>query len=108
MTTKNLARLRNILDVFGDISGLRCNYDKTCILKVGPVPAEPIELNGFVCTNSITLLGMEVKNELSNEDKIFLQIQEKILGIVRFWDLFRLSLPDRISVIKTLIISVVY
>jgi hypothetical protein len=37
MTTGNLARLRTILDDFGDIGGLRCNYDKTCILKVGPI-----------------------------------------------------------------------
>jgi hypothetical protein len=103
-TTDNLARLRIILDDFGDISGLRCNYDKTCILKVGPVPAEQINLHGFVCTDSITLLGMEVKSVLNNEDEIFLGIREKILGIVRFWDLFRLSLPRRISVIKTLIL----
>jgi hypothetical protein len=104
MTTDNLARLRAILDDFGDISGLRCNYDKTCILKVGPVPEVPIDLHGFVCTDSITLLGMEVKNVLSNQDEIFLGIREKILSIVRFWDLFRLSLPGRISVIKTLIL----
>jgi hypothetical protein len=102
MTTDNLARLRTILDDFGDISGLRCNYDKTCILKVGP--AVPIDLHGFVCTESITLLGMEVRNELNNQDEIFLGIREKILSIVRFWDLFRLSLAGRISVVKTLIL----
>jgi len=104
MTTENLATLRTILDDFGNISGLRCNYDKTCILKVGADPAEPIDLHGFVVTESITLLGMEVKKNLSNQDEIFLQIQEKILGIIRFWDLFRLSLPGRISVIKTLVL----
>jgi hypothetical protein len=104
MTTDNLARLRKILDDFSDISGLRCNYDKTCILKVGPVPEVPIDLHGFVCTESITLLGMEVRNVLNNQDEIFLGIREKILSIIRFWDLFRLSLPGRISVVKTLIL----
>ncbi len=107
LTTANLARLRSILDDFGDISGLRCNYDKTCILKVGPDPPEPIDLldlHSFVLTDSLTLLGMEVKKELNNENDIFLKIQEKILNIVRFWDLFRLSLPGRISVVKTLIL----
>jgi hypothetical protein len=64
LTSNNLRSLRAILDEFGDISGLRCNYDKTCILKVGPDPdpaqTEPLNLHGFVCTESITLLGMEV------------------------------------------------
>jgi hypothetical protein len=104
LTSGNLARLRIILDDYGDISGLRCNYDKTCILKVGPNQEEPIDLHGFVITDSLTLLGMEVKRDLNNENEIFLKIQEKILSIVRFWDLFRLSLPGRISVVKTLIL----
>jgi hypothetical protein len=47
---------------------------------------------------------MAVKKELNNENDIFLKIQEKILNIVRFWDPFRLSLPGRISVVKTLIL----
>jgi hypothetical protein len=47
---------------------------------------------------------MEVKNGLTNEDEIFQKIHEKIVGIIRFWDLFRLSLPGRISVVKTLLL----
>jgi hypothetical protein len=108
LTTNNLRSLRTILDEFGDISGLRCNYDKTCILKVGldpdPVQAEPLNLHGFVCTDSITLLGMEVKKNLNNVDDIFLALKEKILGIIRFWELFKLTLPGRISIVKTLLL----
>jgi hypothetical protein len=104
LTSPNLAELRRVLDSFGDISGLRCNYDKTCILKVGPDNPLPENLHGFSSTDSITLLGMEVKNGLNNEDEIFLKIQEKIVGIIRFWDLFRLSLLGRISVVETLLL----
>jgi hypothetical protein len=93
LTTDNLRNLRAVLDDFGDISGLRCNYDKTCILKVGADP--DLDLHGFVVTDSITLLGMEVKNRLNNEDDIFLTLQEKFLGIIRFWDLFKLTLPGQ-------------
>jgi hypothetical protein len=41
---------------------------------------------------------------LNNEDDIFLALQEKILGIIRFWDLFKLTLPGRISIVKTLLL----
>jgi hypothetical protein len=104
LTTPNLAALRTVLDDFGDIRGLRCNYDKTCILKVGPANPDQENLHRFAITESITLLGMEVKNGLNNQDEIFLKIREKILGIICFWELFRLSLPGRISVVKTLLL----
>jgi hypothetical protein len=104
LTTENLGELRRILDEFGNISGLRCNYDKTCILKVGQQPAANINTHGFIFSDVITLLGMEVKRELSNQDEIFEKIHEKILGIARFWDLFKLSLPGRISIVKTLML----
>jgi hypothetical protein len=104
LSSSNLLHLRRVLDDYGDISGLRCNYDKTSILKVGPDPAPDLNLHGFSLSDSITLLGMEVKSSLTNEDAIFEGLKEKILGIIRFWDLFRLSLPGRISVIKTLLL----
>ncbi len=104
LTPDNLRNLRAVLDEFGDISGLRCNYDKTCILKVGADPDPDLDLHGFVVTDIITLLGMEVKNRLNNEDDIFWHCKKKILGIIRFWDLFKLTLPGRISIVKTLLL----
>jgi hypothetical protein len=76
-----------------------------CILKVGQEPDNDIHSHGFISTDTITLLGMEVKRYLSNQDEIFQKIHEKILGIARFWDLFKLSLPGRISIVKTLMLS---
>jgi hypothetical protein len=71
---------------------------------VGPDLPLPDNLHGFISTISITLPDMEVKNGLTNVDEIFRKIQEKIVGIIRFWDLFKLSLPGRISVVKTLLL----
>jgi hypothetical protein len=76
LTTQNLGNLRRILDEFGDISGLRCNYDKTCILKVGQEPDNDINTHGFTFTDTITLLGMEVKKDLSNQEPT------KLLGML--------------------------
>ena len=104
LNSENLGNLRRILDDFGDISGLRCNYSKTKILKVGPDPIGNVETHGFAFSDSIVLLGMEIKKELTNVDEIFMELAEKILKIIRFWELFRLSLPGRITVIKTLLL----
>jgi hypothetical protein len=35
LTEKNLFTLRESLEKFGDISGLRCNYDKTLVIPIG-------------------------------------------------------------------------
>ncbi len=35
-TTENFHNLRRILDDFAKVSGLTCNFDKTCVLKIGP------------------------------------------------------------------------
>jgi hypothetical protein len=47
---------------------------------------------------------MEVSNSLDNVDDIFINIGEKILNIILFWIRFRLSLPGRIAILKTLLI----
>jgi len=99
----NLHRLREILDEFARISGLHCNYDKTCILPVGP-PVENVNTAGFVITDKIKLLGMDITADFNNTDEIFLNIHEKIVNLISFWDRFRLTLPGRISVLKNLLI----
>ena len=62
-----------------------------------------VELQGFKLSNEITLLGMPVQKTLENTDAIFNAIKEKILKIIRMWELYRLTLPGRIAIIKTLI-----
>jgi len=103
LNSNNLARLREILNDFGDVSGLRCNFEKTCVLPVGP-PVLNVDYAGFHVVDRFTLLGMEITKEFENTNEIFLGIHEKIVNHISFWERFRLTLPGRISVIKTLLI----
>ncbi len=104
MEDASLARLRCILDEFGKISGLKCNYDKTVIVPVGKRNPIPVSSTGFQVSNTVKLLGMEISNELDNVDDIFIQLGEKILNLILFWSRFRLSLSGRIAILKTLLI----
>jgi hypothetical protein len=55
----NLRVLRKILDDFGNISGLLCNYDKTVVMPIGNTSDTPVDVSGFTLTNSVKLLGMK-------------------------------------------------
>jgi len=103
MANCNLQALRRILEDFADLSGLQCNYDKTCVLPLGP-PVPGVDLAGFSLTDKIKLLGMEITPALDNIDEIFTTVHEKILDLISFWDRFRLTLPGRISVFKNLLV----
>jgi hypothetical protein len=100
----SLTTLRSILDDFGRISGLQCNYDKTVIVPIGPLGKTKLNNSIFKTSSCVKLLGMEVNNSLDNTDGIFIAIGEKILNLILFWSRFRLSLPGRIAILKTLLI----
>ncbi len=70
--------LRKILDDFGCISGLICNYDKTVIVPVGPNNASKKDIAGFSIASHVKLLGMEIRNTLDNIDDIFILLGENI------------------------------
>jgi hypothetical protein len=48
---------------------------------------------------------VEIKNTLDNIDEIFTKIKDKIVGLIAYWERFRLSLPGRITIAKTFLIS---
>jgi hypothetical protein len=100
----NLRSLRSILDEFGAISGLLCNYDKTMVMPIGNTNVIPANCCGFTVLEKIKLLGMEITNALDNTNDIFIDIGERILNIILFWTRFRLSLCGCIAIIKTLIV----
>jgi hypothetical protein len=73
-------------------------------MPIGRRVTVPTNLSGFKCENKIKLLGMEVTNSLDNMDDIFIDIGEKIINLILFWSRFRLTLPGRIAIVKTLLI----
>jgi hypothetical protein len=81
--------------------------DKTAIMQIGriiPVPDQVRNLGFALCTET-KILGMDISADpalwMRNFDTILSNIRKKIT----FWERFCLSLPDRICVIKSLLIS---
>jgi hypothetical protein len=104
LTENNLFTLRESLEKFGDISGLRCNYDKTLVVPIGTNTVIPNNLHGFTVSNKIKLLGLEISNDLNLLTENFVVIRDKIVSLVLFWERFKLTLPGRIAIIKTLLL----
>jgi hypothetical protein len=104
MKEENLRSLRNILNSFGTISGLICNFEKTVILPIGKSVSRRMDYAGFAVCDSVKLLGMQINNNLDNTDEIFITLGEKILNLILFWNRFRLTLSGRIAILKTLLL----
>ncbi len=75
-TSENFQNLRRILDEFAAVSGLTCNFDKTCVLKIGPENPD-VDLAGFVQCESIKLLGLNITKNFGHHDPVFEEIHEK-------------------------------
>jgi len=103
-----LLRVKQILQEFATISGLRCNIEKTFLVQIGSnddISPEILEL-GFSITEEITVLGMRLGGKnidfiAENENTMITKVQNQ----VTFWDRFNLSLPGRINVAKSLMYS---
>jgi hypothetical protein len=104
----SLLAIKSILENFASFSGLQCNFDKTSILPINPITAQELEwitVAGFSITGKLKLLGAEISADPSELHCNFVPIQEKIIKQINFWSRFKLSLPGRISVAKTFMIS---
>jgi Reverse transcriptase (RNA-dependent DNA polymerase) len=101
-----LVEIKNNLTDFGTLSGLKCNFDKTFVMQVGDTTVIPeCEDLGFRVVNSITLLGMEIDNNLDCLHSCHEKTLEKISNIITFWSRFCLSIQGRINIAKTLLLS---
>jgi hypothetical protein len=111
LTLMDLASLRaakESLDNFGNISGLKCNFEKSVIMPIlVPTVAEVemIERLGFTIVDELTLLGVKINRDLNNIPEIYQGIKQKIVNLISFWERFRLTLPGRLTILKTCLIS---
>jgi hypothetical protein len=55
--------------------------------------------------NKGTLLGIELTSTLDNHGDIYSKIRDKIIRLASYWEQFRLSLPGRITIAKTFLLS---
>jgi hypothetical protein len=104
----SFSAIKKILDDFAKISGLECNYDKTALMPINQLTEEEERIvteSGFKIVNSFKLLGVNVSavaaDLISNYDSVI----KKIDSLIAFWSRFRLSLPGRITIAKTFLIS---
>jgi hypothetical protein len=97
-----------ILDQFSNISGLHCNFDKTSILAIHEPTQEErdaIADSGFQLVKKIKLLGATITSEYDDIYDNFDAIIEKVRNLILFWSRFKLSLPGRITIAKTFLLS---
>jgi hypothetical protein len=55
--------------------------------------------------NSIKLLGADITTDYSEINGNFVRIKNKIVNLINFWSTFRLTLPGRVTIAKTFLIS---
>jgi hypothetical protein len=70
--------------------------------RVGPVPDEIKDL-GFLITDKIHILGMDIDANISELDENFAKTIVGLKKSVDYWKRYNLSLPGRINVIKSLL-----
>jgi Reverse transcriptase (RNA-dependent DNA polymerase) len=103
---QSLLKVREILNLFAGISGLKCNFDKSSVMLTVPDPEDVALVRdaGFGIADRIKLLGIEITANLDNVDEIFEIAVGKILNMANFWERFKLSLPGRIIIAKTYLV----
>jgi hypothetical protein len=69
-----------------------------------PVPDYVLN-SGFAVTDKLHILGFDITKNVEDLQNNYEKIAEKIKSIIRYWEQFRLSLPGRINVAKSLLLS---
>ncbi len=67
--------------------------------------SDEIKNLGFVITNEVKLLGMDIDRDLNSIMVYFDDVAGKISRIIEHWERFNLTLPGRISICKTFMLS---
>jgi hypothetical protein len=104
---ESLQALKNVLNDFAEISGLKCNTEKMVLMPIGPqVPiSDEIQGLGFCIKDSIHILGMDIDRDLERLDENFERTLVSLKKCVQYWNRYNLTLTGRINVIKRLLFS---
>ena len=108
-TKQNLVNLKLILDSFFRLSDLEVNMSKTVVVPVAQADTQEfrniIISEGLSFDKSFKILGFKLTNDLKSLDDNLSEIIEKITRIFAFWDKYKLTLPGRVMVFKTYVLS---
>jgi hypothetical protein len=105
---ESLSTIKNSMIEFGFIRGLCTNVEKTTMMRIGNLDTvlDPrIEQLGFGLVTEMKILGFEIYNKVERLERNFDKCISKIRQIVGNWSRFRLTLPGRISIAKSLLLS---
>jgi hypothetical protein len=105
---ESLLKINTVLKNFSIFSGLECNFDKTSLMPIFPISNEEsewVQEAGFTVVNKLRLLGADITANFEDLQENFIRIKEKILNLANYWSRFKLSLPGRIAIAKTFLIS---
>jgi hypothetical protein len=105
-----LSYFKATLEAFSKLSGLRCNLEKTVIMRIGDTESEMdprINSLGFTISKSCCLLGFDFAENTDLAVLNFAKVDKKINGILNFWRPFFLSTSGKITIVKTLIYPVI-
>jgi hypothetical protein len=108
LSLDSLARLKKILSLFKKLSGLSCNVEKTCVMRIGNLEGEipdDVKNLGFSFVDEMVLLGFTLSNVENMSLINFNPIIGKLQNSIRYWERFYLSLPGKITVSKCLLLS---
>jgi hypothetical protein len=105
---QGLSAIKQIVSDFSLISGLKCNVDKSQIMLCGMRPTVPVPVyinnSGFGVVDSLNILGFKITKNWEDLHENLNKAEANVDKQIRFWDRYRLSLPGRINVAKTLLL----
>ena len=107
-TPQALQKCLDILNKFGRLSGLKVNENKTKICVVGtqatPDFAQKVRSLNLEIVKKFTMLGINYDYRLESMCENWSIVINKMAKIRNFWALFHLTIPGKISVIKSFIL----
>jgi hypothetical protein len=106
-TGESLGNLLKITKDFEKISGLKSNTEKTTLMQIGTYAALPenVIALGFNTVNETKLLGLIINRDLTSLRAHFETVIQNVARICEYWERFNLTLPGRIQVCKTFMLS---
>ena len=104
----NLDSCNQMLVSFGDMSGLRINRLKTKICLINDIQnndfVEHARSLGFTIVNDFKMLGIIFDSKLLHMQNNWTSILRKMNKIKNFWGIFSLTIPGKVSIIKTFLL----
>ena len=100
----------NILEIYGNYSGLKMNKEKTKVIWIGKKRLSKEKLNVSVKldwgSTEFTLLGLDFSTDLNKMEEInYTKIYEKMNGEINKWKNRKLTPFGKISIIKSNVLS---